>query len=343
MRIISSPADTRNSRRGLALNEAWKWNPSFIAHCRENFLWGGKPWQIVWQWRCDRESLEHECWSHGEAGFPATTNCVFWKIIAPHMSFVSWEPKHFWQSVPGQLPLLRTCWLFPISFRRRVSRFEGISDKDGALLFLPCSHKMPLLIWGQVSVRFSKKTSLRLAGFLRDSGSSLKPFWLRLRECWAWRSHAAACSRLLPAALRLASPSLVCWNAAVVWAVICSENWWLRQWTSACRCAGVSLTAIPSPYYGIVCCCARRRRWPIRHASCCGHLHWLEFVETLLRAKILQRPNVGPLDQWLGRACTTHPLLIQSYIWTYPDVAEHVALIKWNPTSCMQYAGLASL
>ena len=110
--------------------------------------------------------------------------------------------------------------------------------------------------------------------------------------------------------------------------IICSENWWLRQWTSTCRCAGVSLTAIPSPYYGIVCCCARRRRWPIRQTSCCGHLQWLESVETLLRAKILQRPNVGPL---VGKSLHNTP---DAKSWTTyehaPDVAEHVAFCESN-------------
>ena len=36
---------------------------------------------------------------------------------------------------------LSKCWQFPISFCRCVFRFGGVSDKSGALLFLPCSHK----------------------------------------------------------------------------------------------------------------------------------------------------------------------------------------------------------
>ena len=36
---------------------------------------------------------------------------------------------------------LRKCWQVPISFYKGVSRFRGVSDKSGAFLFLPCSHK----------------------------------------------------------------------------------------------------------------------------------------------------------------------------------------------------------
>ena len=39
----------------------------------------------------------------------------------------------------------RKCWQFPISFCKRVSRFWGVSVKSGALLFLPCSHKIAVV------------------------------------------------------------------------------------------------------------------------------------------------------------------------------------------------------
>ena len=42
---------------------------------------------------------------------------------------------------------VRECWQSPISFYRRVYRFWGVSDKSGAFLFLPCSHKSAFLIW----------------------------------------------------------------------------------------------------------------------------------------------------------------------------------------------------